>query len=93
MFIMSEWILISGVSDVTDGAAEAISGVAPGNGVGGADESTTGAPQVGIDHCTPVKDFKLKVAFSHRLHGFPVRSKARRPALMAPWFALGPSFP
>lgn len=29
MFIMSEWILISGVSEVTDGAAEAISGVAP----------------------------------------------------------------
>lgn len=78
---------------MTEGAAEAISGVAPGDGVGGPGGSITGAPQVGMDHCTPVKDFKLKVAFSQRLHGFPVRSKARRPAFMAPWFALGPSFP
>lgn len=69
---------------MTDGAAEATSDVAPGGGVGGADESTIGAPHVGIDHRTPVKDFKLKVAFSQRLQGFPVRSKARRPALIAP---------
>lgn len=93
MFIISGWILISGVSEVTDGAAEATSGVVPGGGVGGADESTKGAPQVGTDHWTPVKDFKRKVDFSQRLHGLPVRSKARRPALMAPWFALGPSLP
>lgn len=84
MFIISRWILISGVSEVTDGAAEAVSGVAPGGGVGGADLPITGAPHVGIDHCTPVNDFKLNVAFSQRLQGFPVRSRARRPALMAP---------
>lgn len=51
-----------------------------------------GARQVAMDHCTPVKLLIWKPRFSHRLHGLPVRSRARRPALMAPWLAFGPSF-
>jgi len=40
---------------------------------------------------TPVKLRSWKPARCHLRHGFPVRSKARRCALMAPWLALGPS--
>lgn len=50
-----------------------------------------GLVQVGISQETPVKLFNAKPCFCHRLHGFPVLSNALRPALMAPWFAFGPS--
>lgn len=39
----------------------------------------------------PVKDLKRSGCFSHLRQGAPVRSKARRPALMAPVLAFGPS--
>jgi hypothetical protein len=52
-----------------------------------------GAFHEGTSHTTPVKLRRVKPFFSHLRHlNFPVRSRARRPALMAPWFALGPSF-
>jgi hypothetical protein len=52
-----------------------------------------GAFHEGTSHTTPVKLRNLKPFFSHLRHlNLPVRSRARRPALMAPWFALGPSF-
>ena len=50
-----------------------------------------GAPQDGRCHTTPVKLLTLKPFFSHLRQGLPVRSRARRPALMAPWLAFGPS--
>jgi hypothetical protein len=50
-----------------------------------------GARQAGTSHATPVKLRILKPCFSHLRHGLPVRSRARRPALIAPMFALGPS--
>jgi hypothetical protein len=40
---------------------------------------------------TPVKLFTLNVFRAHLRHGFPDLSKARRPALIAPWLAFGPS--
>lgn len=51
-----------------------------------------GAVQREISHTTPVKLFNVKPPLAHLRQGLPDRSKARRPALMAPWFALGPSF-
>lgn len=50
-----------------------------------------GALQVGTCHTIPVKLLRLKLLRSHFRQGFPVRSRARRPALIAPWFAFGPS--
>ncbi len=50
-----------------------------------------GALQREISQTTPVKVFSLNPPLAHLRHGFPERSSARRPALMAPWFALGPS--
>lgn len=50
-----------------------------------------GAVQRGISHNTPVKDFNLKPPLVHLRQGVPERSSARRPALIAPWFAFGPS--
>jgi hypothetical protein len=50
-----------------------------------------GAFQRGISQTVPVKVLIEKPPFAHFLHGLPVRSRARRPALMAPWLALGPS--
>jgi hypothetical protein len=50
-----------------------------------------GASQRGISQTTPVKLFSLKPPFCHLRHGLPDRSRARRPALIAPWLALGPS--
>ena len=50
-----------------------------------------GLIQVGISQETPVKLFSGKPRLFHRRHGFPVLSRARKPALMAPWLALGPS--
>jgi len=41
---------------------------------------------------TPVKLRSWKPVRCHLRHGFPVRSRARRCALMAPWLAFGPSF-
>jgi len=50
-----------------------------------------GAFQRGISHSTPVKLLTLKLPFAHFRQGFPDLSRARKPALIAPWFALGPS--
>ena len=50
-----------------------------------------GAVQRGTSHKTPVKLFNLKPPLAHLRQGLPDRSRARRPALIAPWFALGPS--
>lgn len=50
-----------------------------------------GARHDGSCHVTPVKLLTLNPLRSHLRHGFPVRSSARRPALIAPWLALGPS--
>ena len=50
-----------------------------------------GAVHRGISQTTPVKDLTLKPPLSHLRQGLPDRSSARRPALMAPWLALGPS--
>jgi len=50
-----------------------------------------GAVHRGISQTTPVKLLSRKPPLVHFRHGLPDRSRARRPALMAPWFALGPS--
>lgn len=50
-----------------------------------------GARHAGTSQVTPVKLLSWKPLRSHFLHGLPDRSSARRPALMAPWFALGPN--
>lgn len=47
--------------------------------------------QVGSCQPTPVKLLRRRGCFSHFRHGAPERSNARRPALMAPVFAFGPS--
>lgn len=65
--------------------ADASSGVAStGLGLGGAVQRL-------ISHSTPVNVLIWKPPLFHLRQGLPVRSRARRPALMAPWFALGPS--
>jgi hypothetical protein len=45
----------------------------------------------GSCHETPVKLLTANVLRAHLRHGLPERSRARRPALIAPWLALGPS--
>lgn len=50
-----------------------------------------GAVQRGISHTVPVKLLRVKPPRFHLRQGLPERSRARRPALIAPWFALGPS--
>lgn len=50
-----------------------------------------GARQEGISQTTPVKVLRWKPDLAHLLHGLPVLSRARSPALIAPWLALGPS--
>ena len=50
-----------------------------------------GARHDGSCHATPVKLLTLNPVRSHLRQGLPERSRARRPALMAPWLALGPS--
>ncbi len=50
-----------------------------------------GAVQRGISQRVPVKLFSLKPPLAHRRQGLPERSRARRPALIAPVFAFGPS--
>lgn len=67
-----------------DGAA--VESSAPGSGC-----FLGGAVQRGISHCTPVNVLSLKLPRAHLRHGLPDLSSARRPALIAPWFALGPS--
>lgn len=55
-------------------------------------EPRGGAMYEGTCHTTPVKDRSLRPFFSHFLTlNLPVRSRARRLALIAPWFALGPT--
>ena len=43
-----------------------------------------GARQEGNSHVTPVNVLRWKPDLVHFLHGLPVRSRARRPALIAP---------
>lgn len=50
-----------------------------------------GATQRGISQTTPVKLFMVKPPLLHLRQGLPDLSRARRPALIAPWLALGPS--
>lgn len=50
-----------------------------------------GADQRGTPQTTPVKLLSVKPPFCHFRHGVPDLSSARKPALIAPWFALGPS--
>ena len=50
-----------------------------------------GAVQRGISQTTPVKLLSVKLPFCHLRQGLPDLSRARRPALIAPWLALGPS--
>ena len=50
-----------------------------------------GAFHDGMPHIAPVKDFNCIGLRSQRRQGLPERSRARRPALMAPVFAFGPS--
>jgi hypothetical protein len=50
-----------------------------------------GAVHRGISHTTPVNVLSVKPPLFHLRQGLPDRSSARRPALMAPWLALGPS--
>ncbi len=45
----------------------------------------------GMSHTTPVKLFRANGFLPHLRQGAPDRSRARRPALIAPWLALGPS--
>jgi hypothetical protein len=54
-------------------------------------EGGIGAFQDGIFHIMPVKDLMWMPLRSHLRQGLPLRSRARKPALMAPVFALGPS--
>lgn len=49
------------------------------------------AAYVPAAHAYPVKLLTLKPVFCHFRVGLPVLSRARRQALMAPWFAFGPS--
>lgn len=51
----------------------------------------SGARQLGMFQTVPVKDLSCRPLRSHFRQGLPLRSSARRPALMAPVLALGPS--
>jgi hypothetical protein len=53
--------------------------------------SLVGAFQEGMPHIMPVKDLIWMPLRSHLRQGLPLRSRARRPALMAPVLAFGPS--
>ena len=50
-----------------------------------------GAFHEGISQILPVNDLTRNPVFSHFRQDLPVRSRARSPALIAPWLALGPS--
>ena len=50
-----------------------------------------GVRQEGSSQTTPVKLFNWNDFRSHLRQGLPERSRARKPALIAPWFAFGPS--
>lgn len=50
-----------------------------------------GALHLGISIGMPVNVLIMKERFSHLRQGLPERSRARKPALIAPWLALGPS--
>jgi len=90
--IVSGRILISGgVSAAIEGSADTLSVFSVGVSV--VVFGATGAAQVGIVHCTPVKDFKVKPALFHLLQGRPLRSRARSLSFIAPVFAFGPGLP
>lgn len=63
----------------TAAEAEADSSVTTGSGSG-----LGGAVHRGISHTVPVKLLSLKPPFAHFRQGLPERSRARRPAFMAP---------
>lgn len=63
----------------------------PASGVTSTGLGFGGAVHREISQWTPVKVLSWKPPLVHFRHGLPERSRARRPALMAPWFALGPS--
>jgi hypothetical protein len=67
-------------AETTAGSSDGTSGL----GLGGAFHR-------GTSQATPVKLLSWKPPLAHFRQGFPDRSRARRPALMAPWLALGPS--
>jgi hypothetical protein len=73
-------LLLSSAEAVAESSALAASGFALG-----------GALQREISQTTPVKLLRVKLLLPHFLQGLPLRSSARRPALMAPMLALGPS--
>lgn len=50
-----------------------------------------GAVHRGTSQTVPVKLLRVKPPLAHFRQGLPERSRARRPALIAPWFAFGPS--
>lgn len=68
-----------------------LSAEAVGSSLGASGLGFGGAVQRGISHKTPVNDFSLKPPLDHLRQGAPDRSRARRPALIAPWLAFGPS--
>lgn len=77
--------LFSFTLPLVDASADSPSGLASsGTGLGGAFHLLI--PQV-----MPVKLLSWKVPLVHFRHGFPDRSRARKPALIAPWLAFGPS--
>lgn len=64
---------------------------APDSSLTGSGTFFGGALHRETSHTTPVKLLTLKPPIAHLRQGFPDLSSARRPALMAPWFAFGPS--
>lgn len=74
--------LLSSAEGTVDSSAVAAAASASGLG---------GAVHRGISQTTPVKVLRRKPPLAHLRHGLPERSRARRPALMAPRLALGPS--
>ena len=55
------------------------------------DESRVGAFHEDMFQAMPVKELICRPLRSHFRHGLPERSRARRPALIAPVLAFGPS--
>ena len=70
-------------------SADAETGV--GSSAVGSGRGFGGAVQRGSSHTTPVKLLRVNPPLVHFRQGLPDRSRARRPALMAPMLALGPS--
>lgn len=65
--------------------------LAPDSSSPSSSEGLGGAVHLGISHTTPVKLLSVKPPLAHLRQGLPDLSRARRPALIAPWLALGPN--